>query len=127
MSEDTITAVEVQDTDFGEKIVLESPFDAKDFIKVLPFNTVSDEIREYGSLGEKAISRGMGEDNVAIAAIDDYQEQDGFSVDFEAHPSWDADALGKGHGAWTIDADAWSAASDYFEFCGFETENQTNV
>jgi len=127
MTEDAIVAVEVQETDFGEKVVLESPFDAKDFIKVLPFNEISEEISKHGSLEQKAVSRGMSADNVAIRAIEDYHEQEGFTDTFAAHPSWEPDAFGRSEGAWTIDAGAWDEASKYFEFCGFKTQNQTNL
>lgn len=127
MTEDAIVAVEVQETDFGEKVIINSPFDAKDFIKVLPWKEVQEEISEYGSLREKALSRGMGADNVAIDAIEDYHENEGFSSTFAAHASWEPDALGKDDGAWAIDAAAWDEASDFFEFCGFDTQNQTNL
>ena len=127
MTEDAIVALEVQETDFGEKVVLQSPFDAKDFIKVLPWKELQEEVAENGSLREKAVSRGMGEDNVAIKAIEDYIEEEGFSSTFATHASWESDALGRSEGAWTIDAGAWDEAQDYFEFCGFETQNQTNL
>ena len=127
MTEDAIVAVEVQETDFGEKVVLQSPFDAKDFIKVLPWKELQEEVAESGSLREKAVSRGMSEDNVAIQAIEDYIEEEGFSSTFATHASWESDALGRSEGAWTIDAGAWDEAQDYFEFCGFSTQNQTNL
>jgi len=127
MTKDAIVAVEVQETDFGEKVVLQSPFDAKDFIKVLPWKELQEEVAESGSLREKAVSRGMSEDNVAIQAIEDYMEEEGFSSTFATHASWESDALGRSEGAWTIDAEAWSEAQEYFEFCGFETQNQTNL
>lgn len=127
MTKDAIVAVEVQEREFGEKVVLQSPFDAKDFIKVLPWKELQEEVAENGSLREKAVSRGMSEDNVAIKAIEDYIEKEGFSSTFAAHASWESDALGRSEGAWTIDASAWDEAQDYFEFCGFETQNQTNL
>lgn len=127
MTEDAIVAVEVQETEYGEKVVLQSPFDAKDFIKVLPWQEISAEISEYGSLREKAVSRGMGEDNVAIKAIEDYQEEEGFTDTFATHASWESDALGRSQGAWTIDAEALDEALAFFEFCGFDTQNQTNL
>lgn len=127
MDEDTIVAVEVQDTDYGEKVVLQSPFDAKDFIKVLPWQELSEEVSEHGSLREKAVSRGMSQDNVAIQAIEDYMEQEGLPSDFATHVSWDPSALGYEDGGWTIDADALHEAFDFFEFAGFETENRTEL
>lgn len=122
MSEDTITAVEVVETDFGEKVVLDSPFDAKDFIKVLPWNSFEEEVEEHGSLGAKAVSRGMSEDNVAIQAAEDFDFSDGFAT----HVSWEPDAL-QGNGAWTIDAASLDEATEFFEHCGFEVENQTSL
>jgi len=127
MDEDTIVAVEVQETDYDEKVVLQSPFDAKDFIKVLPWKELSEEVSEHGSLREKAVSRGMGQDAVAIQAIEDYMEQEGLPADFAAHASWDPNALGYEDGGWTIDAAALEQAFDFFEFAGFETENRTEL
>jgi hypothetical protein len=124
---DTIVAVEIQEQEFGEKVVLESPFEAKDFIKVLPWKAYSEELEENGSLKQKAVSRGMGADNVAIKAVEDYEEQEGFSDDFATHVSWDPDALGPSKGAWTIDVSGFEQAADFFEFCGFEVDNQTSL
>jgi hypothetical protein len=127
MDEDTIVAVEVQDTDYGEKVVLKSPFDAKDFIKVLPWKELSEEVSEHGSIREKAVSRGVSEDSVAIKAIEDYMEQEGLPADFATHVSWDPNALGYEEGGWTIDTDALDDAFAFFEFAGFETENRTSL
>jgi len=127
MAKDVITAVEVQETDFGEKIVLQSPFEAKDFITVLPWKEFQEEVAEYGSLREKAVSRGIDPDSVAIQAIEDYIDEGGLSDTFAAHASWESDALGRNEGAWMIDVDAWDEAQRYFEFCGFETENKTDL
>lgn len=121
MSDDTITAVEVQETEFGEVLVIDSPFDAKEFINVLPWKTLREEIEDHGSLREKAEDRDVAD--TAITAAEDF----GFSDDFAAHASWEPDALGKGDGAWTIDVDAWDEASEFFEFAGFETQNNTNA
>lgn len=127
MTKDSIVAFEVIDTQYGEKIVLKSPYDAKDFIKIMPFKQLQEEVAENGSLREKEVSRGMSADNVAIDAIEDYIEQEGFSSTFATHRSWESDALGRSEGAWTIDVGAWDEAQDYFEFCGFKTQNQTNL
>jgi hypothetical protein len=127
MSEDTIIAIEVIDTDYGEKVALQSPFEAKDFIKVLPFKEFSDEVSEHGSLRAKAVSRGMGEDNVAIAAVEEYVEEEGFSPDFAAYASWEPELFGPEDGGWVLDTDALDEAFDFFEFAGFETKNDTNL
>ena len=121
MSEDMITAFEVQETDYGEELVLKSPFDAKEFIQVLPWKDLSEEIAEHGSLRAKAEGRDVAEG--AIQAAEDF----GFSDDFAAHASWDPNALGRDNGAWTIDVDAWGEASEFFEFVGFETEVAPDV
>lgn len=121
MSEDTITAIEVQETEYGETLVIDSPFDAKGFINSLPWKTLSEEVSEHGSLRAKLEGRDVPD--AAIQAAEDF----GFSDDFEAHPSWDPNALGYEDGAWTIDVDAWAEASEFFEFAGFETEVRAGV
>lgn len=121
MSEDTITAVEVQDTDFGYKLVLQSPFDAKDFIQALPWKELREEVGEHGSLRAKLESRGVAEG--AIMAAEDFE----FSDDYAAHASWDPNALGYEDGAWVIDRDAWDEAKEFFEFAGFDTEVRPEV
>lgn len=121
MSEDTITAVEVQETEYGEELVLQSPYDAKEFIQALPWKELQEEVEEHGSLRAKLASRGVAD--AAIDAAEDFE----FSDDFAAHPSWDPNGLGYEDGAWTIDVDAWEEASEFFEFVGFETEVQGNV
>lgn len=121
MSEDIIKAVEIQETKYGEKIVLQSPYEARYFIKALPFNTLSEEIAEHGSLRAKLESRDVAEG--AIQATEDFS----FSTGFQTHASWEPDALGEDDGAWTIDVLAWDEASDFFEFVGFETEVADDV
>lgn len=121
MSEDTITAFEVQETDFGEDLVIQSPYDAKEFIQALPWKTLAEEEEEHGSLRAKLEDRGVADS--AIKAAEDFN----FSDDFAAHPSWDASALGPDSGAWTIDKDAWNEASEFFEFVGFDTEVRSGV
>lgn len=119
--EDTITAVEVQETEFGEKLALQSPFDAKEFIQAMPWKTTREEVEEHGSLRAKAEQRDVAEG--AIQAAENFE----FSDDFASHANWEPNALGRGEGAWTIDVDAWEEASDFFEFCGFETSVSTSI
>lgn len=121
MTEDTIKAVEVQETEFGEKVVIESPFDAKEFISALPWQELEQEVSEHGSLRNKLEKRGV--DDAAICAAEDFE----FTDDFAAHASWDENALGKGHGAWTIDRESWAQAKNFFEFVGFETESNISL
>lgn len=127
MTEDTITAVEIQEQEFGEKVVLDSPFEAKDIIKNLPWKEYSEEIDEHGSLKEKAESRGTNTKTSDLMEVFDMYEQYGFSDDFATHVSWDPDALGPEQGAWTIDREAWQEAADFFQFAGYSVEVEDGV
>lgn len=121
MDEDTIEAIEIRETEYDEEIVIQSPFDAKDFIQALPWKTLEEEVAEHGSLRSKLESRDVAE--AAIQAAEDF----GFSDDFAAHPSWDPNAIAFEEGAWTIDADSWDEASEFFEFVGFNTKVRAGV
>jgi len=127
MSEDVIQAVEVQETDFGEKVVIKSPFEAKDLIKHLPWKEYSEEVSEYGSLKEKAESRGTNTKTSQLMQVFDAYEKYGFSDDFATHVSWDPEALGPDTGAWTIDREAWVEAADFFQFAGYSVEVEDDV
>lgn len=126
MSEDTITAVEILETDFGEKIVLDSPYEAKDLLKHMPWKEYSKEVDEYGSLKEKAEARGTNTKTSELMEVFDKYEQYGFSNDFSTHISWSPEAL-DGNGAWTIDVEGWDEAADFFEFAGYAVEVEDNV
>lgn len=117
----TIKITEIQETNFGEKAVIESPFEAKDYIKHLPWKEYSEELKEHGTLLAKAESRGGSLDSNAVEALDAIEQFD-FSDDFQTHVSWDAHALGQGQGAWTIDVEAVPEASKFWEFAGFTVE-----
>lgn len=127
MSEDTIIAVAVLETDFNEKVALDSPFESKDLIKHLPWKAYSEEVSEYGSLKEKAEARGTNTKTSQLMDVFDAYEQYGFSDDFATHVSWDPDALGPDTGAWTIDRDAWVEAADFFQFAGYNVEVADDV
>lgn len=122
MSENTILAVEVQETDFGEKVVLDSPFDAKDYISHLPWKEYSKEIDEHGSLREKAESRGTNTKSSELTEVFNAMEKYGFSDDLSCHQSWEPDAMGPNNGAWTIDVESFEEAKDFFEFVGYSVE-----
>lgn len=122
MSDNTILAVEVQETDFGEKVVLDSPFESRHHIKHLPWKEYSEEVQEHGSLEEKAKSRGTNTKTSELQEVFDAMEQYGFSDDFATHVSWDPEAMGPDSGAWTIDVEAWTEAADFFQFCGYSVE-----
>lgn len=126
MSNDMIEVVEIQETDFGEKAVIDSPYSAKDYIKHLPWKEYSEEVSEHGSLREKAESRGINTSTSELVEVFRNMEKYGFSDSFATHNSWDSDALG-GDGAWTIDADAVEEATDFWEFCGFDVEVNVDI
>jgi hypothetical protein len=121
MDEDTIEVVEVQDTQYGLKAVLQSPYDAKAFIQITPWKPMSEELSEYGSIRAKGEEKGLVDG--AIRAAEDF----GFSDDFATHATWSPDALGPEDGAWMIDTSAWDEASEFFEFAGFETSVRADV
>jgi hypothetical protein len=127
MSEDVIKAVEVQETDFGEKVVLESPYEARHILKHLPWKEYGEEVDEYGSLKEKAETRGTNTKTSELMQVFDAYEKYGFSDDFATHISWEPDALGPDTGAWTIDRGAWVEAADFFEFAGYTVEVGNDV
>lgn len=115
MTDDTIVAVDVIETEYGEKVALQSPFDAKDFIKAMPFMA-------YGSYDDyEQELRSNDLPNGAIQAALDFD----FSNDFATHRSWDPNAFGRDDGGWVVDKDALAESFDFFEHCGFEVENQT--
>lgn len=123
--EGEIVLTEIQETEWDEEAVLDSPFEAKDFIKVLPWDEYGEEVAEYGSLREKMRERNdKWTDQMAAAAdaVEAYDEAEGFSDDFSTHVSWDAD-LNK----WTIDADAFEEARKFWEFAGFEVNTSPGV
>lgn len=122
MSDNTITAVEVIETDFDEKVVIDSPYEAKDYISNLPWNEYGEEVAEHGSLKGKAQSRGINTKTSQLVEVFDAMEEYGFSDDLSCHQSWDSDALGAGDGAWTVDRTAWEEVADFFEFVGYNVE-----
>lgn len=120
-NDDSIVAVEVLETENGEKLVLDSPYDAKPFINALPWKKLEDEVEEHGSFRAKL--EDFDVDEAAIQAAEEFD----FDDEFSAHPTWDATALGEDDGAWLIDAGSWDEARDFFEFCGFEVEVSAEV
>lgn len=121
VDDDTIRAVQIVETEYDEKVALESPFEAKEFIDSLPWNETQEEIEEHGSLRNKLEGRG-----VSPSAID-AAEQFGFSNEFAAHSTWEPNALGYEEGAWLIDVDAFDEAAEFFEFCGYKVEIADDV
>lgn len=118
--ENTIRVVEIQETEFGEKAVVDSPFEARFAIKFLPWQEHEEELEEYGSLREKAEERfGANTKSSDMVELFDAMEQYGFSKDFASHASWDPDAL-DGGGAWTVDVEAMHEAADFWQFFGYD-------
>lgn len=122
----TIRAVEILETDWDEKIVLDSPYESRHYLKHLPWKEYQEEIDEYGSLKEKAESRGTNTKTSDLVEVFSSYEQYGFSDSFATHVSWNPDALG-GDGAWTVDADSWAELADFFEFAGFTVESDISL
>lgn len=121
MSDNTITAAEVLETDFGEVVAIDSPYESRHYLKHLPWKEYQKEIDEYGSLKEKAEARGTNTKTSDLVEVFSSYEQYGFSDSFATHISWEPEALGGG-GAWTIDREAWPEAADFFQYAGFDVE-----
>ena len=127
MSDDnTIVIDSVQETDFGEKVVVDSPFETKDYISNLPWKEYQEEVSNHGSLKEKAAANGTNVKTSQLTEVFDAMEKYGFSDDLSCHQSWDPDALG-GSGAWTIDKEAVEEVTDFWQFCGFNVEINADV
>jgi hypothetical protein len=127
MSDNTITAVAVLETDFAEKVALDSPYESRFYLKHLPWKEYSEEIDEHGSLKKKAESRGTNTKTSQLMEVFDAYEQYGFSDDFATHISWEPEALGPDQGAWTIDRDSWVEAADFLQFAGYTVEVADDV
>lgn len=123
MSDDnTIRVAAVIETQYQEKVALDSPYSSRHYLKHLPWKSYEEEVDEHGSLKAKAESRGTNVKTSELMEVFDAYEQYGFSDDFAAHQSWEPDALGPDDGAWTIDKDSFEEAADFFEFAGFTVE-----
>lgn len=101
---DTITAVELVETEYGEKVVLESPYEARDYIKYAPWG--SDDGVEEENLDESV----------------DFE----FSDDFGCYREWDADELG-GSGAWLVRASTFPEFRDYLESVGYDVTTNVEI
>lgn len=127
MSDDnTIRVVEVIETDFGEKAVIDSPFESKEYIKHLPWKEYGEEVGEHGSLKAKAESRGTNTKTSELMEVFDAMAQFDFSDDLSTHVSWNPNAL-DGSGAWTIDRESVGEVVNFWEFAGFNVEVEDDV
>lgn len=123
MFDGTITAEKIIDTDFGEKIALDSPYESRHILKHgLPWKEYADEVSEYGSLKSKAEARGTNTKTSELMPVFEAVEEYGFSDDLATHISWEPEALGPDTGAWTVDIESWDEVRDFFEFAGFDVE-----
>lgn len=122
VDDSTIRVVEVQETEFGEKAVIDSPYESKEYISNLPWKEYQDELQEHGSLKKKAESRGTNVKTSEMLEVFDAMEQYGFSDEFATHVSWDPNALGPEEGAWTIDVEAVEEAADFWQFVGYNVQ-----
>lgn len=127
MADNTIKVVEVIETQYGEKAVIDSPYESRHYMKFIPWNNYSDEIAEYGSLKKKAESRGTNTKTSELMEVFDVLESFDFSDDFASHASWNPNALGEGMGAWTIDTGSIDEALELWEYAGFKTEVSDDV
>lgn len=127
MSEDTITAEAIIDTDFQSKVALKSPYEARHVISNLPWQEYGEEVEEYGSLKEKAEARGTNTKTSELIDVFDAYETYGFSDEFACHQKWDTEALGPDTGAWLIDENSWDEAADFFQFAGYSVEVADDV
>lgn len=126
VAEDEIRVAAIQETQYGEKAVLDSHYLTKDVIKNLPWKAYSEELDEHGSLRAKAESRGVNTKTSELTEFFDAVDQYGFSDEFATHVSWEPDAL-DGDGAWTIDREAASEAVDFWRFLGYTVTVEDDV
>jgi len=103
MSEITITATDVVETNFGEKVLLDSPYEAKQFIKFMPW-AEGDDVN-YDELESDT-------------ETPEFEFSDGFSC----HSTWDADEY-----SWAIDAGCFSEAREFFESVGITVDVDNRV
>jgi hypothetical protein len=89
----------IVETSYGEKAYLDSPYEAKDFIKALPW----------------------GEDDSFDHSVFDGESPDDPEIG-PTHRSWDSDA-----NQWHLDASVVPSVIEYFEDNGFEVESQIPV
>lgn len=103
MSELEITVTEIVETDFGEKVQLDTPYEAKQYITYMPWqasDTVNSEELEAGTI------------------TPDYE----FSPNFGCHHSWNPDDY-----VWEIDRESIHQAVEYFESVGIEVIDETGL
>lgn len=98
MSDNTVKFGETIETEYGEKTVLDSPYEAKGYLNALPFQP-DDDFDE---------SRLEEDDDVPAFNFPD---------EFGAFQTWDAD-----NSRWMVAADSVDVLKEYFEEAGFDVE-----
>lgn len=98
MSKGKITATAIEEQEFGEKAILDSPYEAKDYLNALPW-------------GE--------EDDYDESRLSDASDRPDFTFEsaFSAHQRWNPD-----ESRWEVDAEALPVLEKYFEAAGFEVD-----
>lgn len=104
----TIRVTEIVETEWGEKAILDAPFETKDYIKVLPWGD--------GEYGEAGVPQTENVSDQAAEAAQDFDWPD----DYESHVSWNGDN-------WTLDPDALGEAMDFWQAQGFNVEVAASV
>lgn len=98
-----IVATEIVETDFGEKVQIDTPYAAKEYIKYMPWSS------DQGTNGDELS---------ASTIVPDYE----FSPNFGCHHSWNGDAY-----VWEIDRDSFQQAIAYFQSLGIEVTDETGL
>jgi hypothetical protein len=117
MSDDTIVAVEIVETEYGERLALDTPYEARFFINNLPFK----EYSTYNNFVEGVKTNDVPDG--VVAAINDFD----FSPDYASYSDWDPDALGEDEGAWLVNPDTWTETRDFLEHCGLQVEMDVDL
>lgn len=99
----SITMVEVYETEYGEKVQLDTPYKAREYIKYMPWSR--DDTVNGEELEPKTIAP-------------DFE----FSEGFASHYSWNPTDY-----VWEIDRDSIHEAIEYFESVGFDIDDETGL
>lgn len=102
----TIRLTKVVETQYGEQSVIDSPFEARFWVKVLPWQD-----------GEPSLERIDPEEEYAAEAVEAAKEHD-FGAS-EVRPSWDPQ-----ESSWQIRNDEADAAIEFWEKNGWSVEDE---
>jgi hypothetical protein len=104
----TITVSEVVESEYGEKAILESPFEAKDWIKALPWGD--------GKFSNPGVPNTDSVPDDVAEAAEDFD----WSEDYESHVNWNGEN-------WEVDPEALEEAAIFWELNGFDVEVETDA